>query len=322
MKSISVEELGFELCQNITEISSEKFKKVAFKCGHIVKKEDINQLIKKEKESLYHYEKEEQKLHEDDAAVYIARSTFEKNITIAESQEGRVDIIAKKKGLLKINLPLLEKLNDIPYVRIATAKNMQEVEKGKIIGGTRVLPLAVKTSVLEKVNECCENCEPLFSILPYKKYKVAILKVGTATTTVNKRTYVELLQEKFTKWNNEIVYTKKIKYVNDEVDKALNSALLSDANFVVVAHKLEFEDEVSHFLKNNSTEVVTYDAPVFPGTHFMLGYKNEIPIIALPHYLIEQQSSVIDLVVPKILAGIRLTRSDIMSLAHGGLCDC
>ncbi len=325
MKSITFEEaLGVAFCQNITELSTEKFKKVPLKRGQILKSEDLDQIIQLDESALHYLQNSEEKVHEDETAIYIARRHLGKNGKFNDATEGRVDIIAKKSGLLKINLCLLEELNSIKHVSIATTKNLQEVQRGKIIAGARRLPFDLEEDLLAQINKKCENTEPLFSILPYKKYKLGIIKVGTSHFRTKKTSYVELLKNKFAKWNNEIVYTKKVSESKFELVQAIHEALYTGVDFLVVSSQKPFDQDenTSLAIQSVASEVISYAAPVFPGSNFLLAYKGAIPIIALSHSIIEQKTSVMDLVMPKIQAGIHLTKKDILSLAHGGLCDC
>lgn len=66
--------------------------------------------------------------------------------------------------------------------------------------------------------------------------------------------------------------------------------------------------------------VVVYGAPVLPGSMFMLAYVNQIPVIGLPGGALYHQTTIFDIIVPRLLAGEVITRKDITRLAHGGLC--
>ncbi len=325
MKSIRVEEtMGFAVCNGISEISTDKFKKLPLRRGHIVKNEDINQLLKTGEENLSFFESDENILHEDEAARYVARATFEKNIALSESAEGRVDIIAKRQGLLKINLSLLEKLNNIPHLSIATSQNMQEVYKGKVIGGTMALPELVREDVLQAIVECSKDTEPLFTVLKFKKHKLGLIKTGTDVCAVKKESYGKILKEKFTNWNSEILYSKKVSDNSEEISAAIEQALSKGADFLVLTGGMmnNANQNTSAVIKSFATHIVTDRAPVFPGALFMLAYRNDIPIIGLPNCALQNRTSVLDLVVPRILAGLQLDKRDILNLAHGGLCDC
>ncbi len=69
MKKIKVEDsVGTILAHDMTRIVRGEFKGVGFKKGHIVKKEDIPELLKIGKQYLYALDLGDDQLHEDDAA--------------------------------------------------------------------------------------------------------------------------------------------------------------------------------------------------------------------------------------------------------------
>jgi hypothetical protein len=52
----------------------------------------------------------------------------------------------------------------------------------------------------------------------------------------------------------------------------------------------------------------------------MLAYIGEVPVVGLPGCVMYARASIFDLVVPRLVAGERVTRADILALGHGGYC--
>ena len=67
----TVDAVGHVLCHDITVIVKDVKKGVAFKKGHVVREEDIPELLKLGKEHLYVWEKDDSMLHEDEAAAIL-----------------------------------------------------------------------------------------------------------------------------------------------------------------------------------------------------------------------------------------------------------
>ncbi len=80
------------------------------------------------------------------------------------------------------------------------------------------------------------------------------------------------------------------------------------------------DDQTPHSIREAGGRVVTYGAATFPGAMFMLAYIGDVPVLGLPACVMYHRASIFDLVVPRILAGDTVTRADIVSLGHGGLC--
>ena len=80
-------------------------------------------------------------------------------------------------------------------------------------------------------------------------------------------------------------------------------------------------DKTPKAIKDTGADIVSYGAPVLPGAMFLLGYfADGTPILGLPGCVMYAKATVFDLVLPRIAAGVRVSRSDLKALGHGGLC--
>ena len=73
-------------------------------------------------------------------------------------------------------------------------------------------------------------------------------------------------------------------------------------------------------IRKTGAEVIKYGAPALPGAMFLLAYKGNIPIIGLPANAMYYQTTVLDIILPRIVAGELIEAQDISALGHGGLC--
>jgi hypothetical protein len=53
----------------------------------------------------------------------------------------------------------------------------------------------------------------------------------------------------------------------------------------------------------------------------MLAYLDEVPVLGAPGCARSLKPNVIDWILPRLLAGERLSRKDIISFGHGGLLE-
>lgn len=324
MKSISVADaVGTVLCHDITEIVPGVCKGPAFRRGHIVQADDIEHLRRLGKEHIYVWEDEDGMVHEDEAAYRIAKAIVGEGIVYGDPKEGRINFIAEHRGLLSINLELLERLNSIPHITIATLHTMQGVAKGRQVAGTRVIPLAVPESSLVAVEACCAH-EPLLTVKPFQEHRVGIVTTGSEVFSGRiKDAFGPVLQKKLSHLGVPVLGQQ---FVPDDIDltaHAIEKSLNDGASFVVVTGGMSVDpdDKTPGAIKQVASEVVGYGAPVFPGAMFMVAYKGTIPILGLPGCVMYHKASIFDVLLPRLLAGVRLTRRDIVSLAHGGFCE-
>ncbi|WP_298066472.1 hypothetical protein [uncultured Cetobacterium sp.] len=170
MKTVkTVDALGMILCHDITKIVPGEFKGVAFKKGHIIKEEDIPELLKLGKDNLYVWEHQEGTLHENDAAIRIKNHIAGEGLDFSTIKEGKIDFIAKNDGLLKVDVAELLKINSLGEIIVSTLHNNTPIKKGIKVAGTRVIPLVInEDKIIEMESISKEN---IIKILPIKPKK-------------------------------------------------------------------------------------------------------------------------------------------------------
>lgn len=327
MKSVPVQEaVGLRLCHDITEIVPGKLKGASFRRGHTVREEDIEHLLRLGKKHLYVLEeKDKNQVHEDDAAYRMAKAFSGPGISYGDPKEGRINFTASRRGLFTINLDLLDRVNSIPYVTLATAHSMQAVTKGRNLAGTRVIPLMVPETTVRAVEDCCRGAfSPLLTVLPFKKHKVGIVTTGSEVYEGRiKDGFGPVLRKKFKAWGSDIHSQTIVPDTTEVTVQAIQESIDNGADLICVTGGMSVDpdDKTPAAIRAVGCEVVTYGAPVFPGAMFMLGYKDQIPVLGLPGCVMYHRASIFDLVLPRILAGLRVCARDITRLAHGGLCE-
>ena len=324
MKVVSIEQSeGMVLCHDITEINPGSFKGRAFKKGHVVKKEDIPKLLRLGKEHLYVWEINNGFLHEDDAALRLAKAAGGNGLSMKGPAEGKVELFAEYTGLLKINVNLLDMVNDIDQVVLATIHSNQIVPAGRSVAGCRVVPLVIETSKIEKAEQLCREYQPLIEIKPLKPHKVGIVTTGSEVFHGRiQDQFGPVIKKKFSDMGSEVV--RQI-YVDDSMDMIVEAiqTLIADGVDLITATggmSVDPDDMTPSGIRAAGGRVVIYGTPVLPGSMFMLAYIGSIPVLGLPGCVMYNKNTIFDLVAPRILAGEEVQRKDILRLAHGGMC--
>ncbi len=324
MKQIkTVDAVGHILCHDLTRIIKDGMKGVAFKKGHIVREEDIEPLLKMGKEHLFVWENTPDMLHENDAAIILADICMGNGTIGSDIKEGKIDIFADMDGLLSINTEKLLEINMQDELMIATRHNNYPVKKGDLLAGTRVIPLVVHKDKLDTAMSIA-NGEKLIHILPYKQYKVGIVTTGSEVYHGRiKDTFTPVIIDKLAAFGLDVLGHE---IVNDEkpmIIAAIQKLKENGATMIVCTGGMSVDpdDLTPSAIKESGANIISYGAPVLPGAMFLLGYfKDNTPIMGLPGCVMYAKSTVFDLVLPRVIAGIKLTKKDLAQLGHGGLC--
>ena len=324
MKKIPVEKaVGMILCHDITRIIPGEFKGRVFKKGHIIQKEDVENLLELGKEQIYIWEPKAGELHEDEAALRIARAVAGKNIEYDVPKEGKSTLKSKERGLLKINSRLLCKINSIEDISIASLPQNFIVERGQKLAGVRIIPLATREDNLIQMEELCQAEEKVFEIIKYKKLKAAIITTGNEI-------YKKRIQDKF-----GTVIRKKLEYFKaqylgqtfcpdniEEIKKAILYYKMQGADLIILTGGMSVDpdDLTPGAIRKSGAKVVTYGAPVQPGNMFMMAYLKETVLLGVPGCAMYYRTTILDVVLPRIFTGEILSKEDFIKMGEGGFC--
>ncbi|MBU2699666.1 hypothetical protein Ga0466249_000747 [Sporomusaceae bacterium BoRhaA] len=324
MKVIPVQEAeGMVLCHDITEIIPGEFKGRAFKKGHIVCHEDIPKLLKIGKEHLYVWEMDQTRLHENDAAVRIAQAVAGSGIVLTEPVNGKVELKAHKKGILKINISALEAINDIDEVILASMHSNQLVTTDTVLAGCRVVPLVIDADKIRQVEDIGQSFFPVIQVKTLQPLKVGIITTGSEVYHgLIKDGFGPVLRKKIEELDSHVLRQVLVDDSITMIVEKIRSLIHEGAQLIIATGGMSVDpDDVTPAgIRAAGGSVVAYGAPVLPGSMFMLAYIGDIPVIGLPGCALYNQTTIFDLIVPRILAGERISRKDITRLAHGGLC--
>lgn len=323
MKKIkTVDAIGHILCHDITKIIPGEFKGVAFKKGHIVKKEDIEVLLSLGKDHLYVWEKNEDMVHENDGAIFLKDLTAGENLDFSDIKEGKIDFISNKYGLLKIDVDTLLELNMIDDIMLSTLHNNFIVNKGTKVAGTRVIPLLIDKNKLTEAKNIVGN-KKIVNVVEFKPKKVGIITTGNEVfykRIVDK--FGPVIKEKVEKFGCEVIGQAICKDDTIMIKNAIEDFINQGAELICCTGGMSVDpdDVTPTAIKESGASIITYGSPILPGAMFLLAYKGDIPIMGIPGCAMYNKTTVFDVILPRVLVDEKLTKKDIAMYGHGGLC--
>ena len=324
MKLIKTEDaVGHVLCHDMTQIIRGVTKDARFRKGHIVTEEDIPVLPSLGKDHLYVWEKDENTLHENEAAEILCAVCRNENMHPTDVKEGKIELVADCDGLFRVDVPRLDAINEIDEIMIATRHNNTAVKKGDRLLGTRVIPLVIAKEKLERVKEAAGS-EPLVSLTPYKPMKAGIVTTGNEVYYGRiKDTFTPVIIDKLASYGIEV---SGHILCDDNMEKITNAILQlkeegADLILCTGGMSVDPDDQTPGAIKQTGARIVSYGAPVLPGAMFLLAYLEDgTPIMGLPGCVMYAKATVFDLVLPRIAAGVEVTKKDLAHMGNGGFC--
>ncbi len=325
MKVVDVENaIGTVLCHDITRIVPGQSKGPGFRRGHVIRPEDVSELLKIGKEHLYVFDLADGYLHEDDAARRIARAAAGPGLELDEPVEGKVTFTAATDGMLDIDATRLLKLNSLGDVLFATIHGNQLVSKGRKLAGVRVLPLVVPEELILSAERLLAEGRPMVQLRSLKPARVGIVVTGSEVYNgLIKDKFGPVVHNKFENYGCTVLGKRLVSDDQAMTAKAIRSFLSEGAEFIVVTGGMSVDpdDQTPAAIRTAGAEVITYGAPILPGAMFMLARIGNVPVLGLPGCVMYYRASIFDLIVPKFLSGEEVTRDDILALGYGGFCE-
>lgn len=324
MKLIRTEDaVGHVLCHDMTQIIKDTYKDARFRKGHVVTPEDIPVLLSMGKENLYVWEMTPGMVHENDAAERLVALCENANMTRSETKEGKIELKAACDGFFRVNSEKLIAVNSLEDIMIATRHGGTAVRKGDKLAGTRVIPLIIEEEKLQAAEKAAGDT-PLLELLPYVKKTAAIVATGSEVKKgLIQDTFTPVVRDKLAVYGIE---TLSVAYSGDGVENVANAiaeARKTGADIVLCTGGMSVDpdDNTPGGIKASGARIVTYGAPVLPGAMFLLGYYEDGTVaMGLPGCVMYAGATIFDLVLPRVAAGVSVTKADIATMGEGGLC--
>ncbi len=323
MKKVRVEEaVGMELCHDITAMR-DGFKGAAFKRGHIVTEEDIPKLLDIGKRSIFVWEENAGEIHEEEAAMRMSQMAPVVGAHYTGPSEGKMLLFADTAGMFRVNRSLLEKINHIGDITIATIPDHYPVKKGDRMASMRIVPLVTKESqILEAERMCTE--ERLLDLLPYKAKRVGIIITGYEIFSGRiKDKFEPVIRKKLAAYPSEIL---GVTICNDEekmIAEAAEKYLEMGADFLIFTGGMSVDpdDITPSAIRSLGAEIISHGVPAQPGNMTLVAYLGDIPALGVPGAAISLPTTILDVLLPAIFAGEKISREDLLRLGEGGLCQ-
>jgi hypothetical protein len=275
------------------------------------------------KEHLFVWEKTAGMVHENDAAERLAKICRSAHMKQSGVSEGKIELTAECRGLFRVDVARLNAVNAIDDIAIATRHSLSPVQKDDKLAGMRVIPLVIGEERLAQA-EAAAGKEPLLELLPYTARTACLVTTGSEIAAGRvKDTFTPVVLEKLAAYG--IIITKHILAgdVPEDIAAAIREARGAHPDIILCTGGMSVDpdDNTPGAIAQSGARIVTYGAPVLPGAMFMLGYYDDgCAIMGLPGCVMYAHASIFDMVLPRVAAGLPMTKQDFTTMGNGGLC--
>jgi molybdenum cofactor synthesis domain-containing protein len=323
MRKIPLEEaVGQRLGHDLTEIDPlKKLKHRLFKRGHRISTEDVERLRNIGKNHVYIWEDDDGAVHEDEAALIVAPLAAGDNITFdAAPSEGKISFYATCDGLFQVDIARLYRINALEIPSLPTLHHRFPVKKGQQVAAFRIIPLFCERELMDSVRSILS--EPLFRVQPYRMKNAAIIVTGSEIFEGRiKDGFKPKIKRILKPFGVKVVWTQILPDDREQIRRAVEQACDEcEIVFVTGGTSVDPDDQTVAALVDAGVEHAMKGNPIQPGNNFTIGYRGEVAICAIPAAALYFKATALNVFLPRLLAGERIPKEDLIRAGHGGLC--
>ena len=327
LKPVPVEEVvGRHALSDMTRIIPGREKGPAFRRGQKLTAGDVCRLQQMGRGKVYTIEDTKPNsawIHEDEVAIAFAAAMAGEGVRYTEEpREGKAEFMAHLNGLLLIESDRLEMFNLLPGVMCATRQAYSLLNRGIRFAGARAIPLYLARPDFEKAMRVLE-AGPLFSVHALRSANVGILVTGTEIFRgLIEDKFIPIIRNKVEKLGSRVVAAVIAPDEKSAIRKGIQGVLDAGADLIVTTAGLSVDpdDVTRQALMDVGARDMLYGIPVLPGAMTLIAHIGAVPVFGVPACALYFNTTSLDLLLPRLLAGIPVTRRDLAQMAEGGFC--
>ncbi|MFN8500927.1 molybdopterin-binding protein [Kouleothrix sp.] len=315
--------IGHILRHNLADARGHK----AFAKGHRLAEADLPRLHGLGVERLRVAVLEPGDVHEDEAARRLAAAVCGPGIAATAPASSRVNLLAEARSVVHIDVERLLQINQIDGLTIATLPSFALARAGKRIATIKIIPFAVEEQALAAAEAIGRAGAPVVALAPLRPARVGVVLVGSAAARERISAGVlPAITARVAELGSAVIATHYVAPEELAVAGAIGQLRDSGAELVIVAGEtsiMDRDDVTPQGIRMAGGRVEHYGAPVEPGNLLLLAYIGagdaRIPVLGAPGCVRSRDTNIVDLLLPRLLAGEYIARRDIVALGHGGL---
>lgn len=306
--------VGFISRHNISDAHG---RKIVAK-GRVLTAEDVAHIVAHGIETITVVRLADDDVDEHAAAALVAQQCAGLHTRARAPHHGRADIESTIDGVLTVAIDRLSQWHRIDGVTIATRRTYTVVRPGQRIATIKVIPFAIPAAQL------AVSIAPIFTVAPFVRTRVGVMVIGAPATHERLiRTHLAALQVRLTTVQAQVVTVLPVVANHEAVCSAFD-VLRASVDIVVTIGEtsiMDRDDVMPQALVAAGGRITCYGAPVEPGNLLLLGVLDSIPVMGAPGCIRGAAMNVVDLILPRLVAGLDVYAADVYALAHGGLLE-
>jgi len=265
---------------------------------------------------------EEGDVSEDVAAASIADAVAGEGITVERAFTGRSNLFAARPGVLVVDRAAVDRINGVDEaITIATLAAYKPVVEGEMIATVKLIPFGVEGKLRDAAVLAAGR--GALRVAPYVVKRVGIVSTvlpGLASKVIDKT--LRVTAERLAPAGATILAERRVPHEEKVLASAINEMLALGAELVIVfgaSAIADRRDVIPAAISDIGGAIEHFGMPVDPGNLLLVGRAGGVPVLGAPGCARSPVENGFDWVLMRLLAGLKVTRAELMGMGVGGL---
>src|SRR4051812_20966031 len=265
---------------------------------------------------------EEGDVSEDVAAASIALAVGGEGIHVERAFTGRANLFAASPGVLVIDRAAVDRINNIDEaITFATLSAYKPVVEGEMVGTVKIIPFGVEGNLRDAAVKAAGR--DVLKIAPYVIKRVGVVSTllpGLSSKVIDKT--LRVTAERLAPAGAGIIAERRGPPEGQARFAAVKGILGLCAPPLVVfwgSPAAARRDVIPAAVTGIGGEIEHFGMPVDPGNLLLIARAGTVPVLGAPGCARSPVENGFDWVLMRLLAGIKVTRSELMGMGVGGL---
>jgi molybdenum cofactor cytidylyltransferase len=259
---------------------------------------------------------------EDVAAASIAQAVAGEGVNVERAFTGRANLFAASPGVLVVNRDIVDRINAVDEaITFATLAAYKPVVEGEMIATVKLIPFGVAGTLRDAAAAAASG--GAMRIAPYTVEKVGIVSTllpGLSPKVIDKT--LRVTEERLAPAGAKIIAERRIPHDEGVLANTIQDLLGLGAELVIVfgaSAIADRRDVIPAAIEQVGGVIEHFGMPVDPGNLLLIGRAGGVPVLGAPGCARSPVENGFDWVLMRLLAGLKVTRADLVGMGVGGL---
>ncbi len=261
---------------------------------------------------------------EDIAADRLAAPLVAPLLGRTRAATGRVNLAAEAAGVLRVDAAKIDRLNGVDEsLTVGTLPDGAVVAARDLVATVKIIPFAVPGTMVSVAEAVAAHGGPALRLHPFRPLKVGLVatQLPGLKESVTEKT-IAVTEARVVALTGTLLPALRTPHETAPIAAALEALIAQGADLLLIVGAsavVDRRDVGPEGIVRAGGEILHFGMPVDPGNLICVGRIGTRPALVLPGCARSPKQNGIDLVLPRLFAGLPVGSAEIMRMGVGGL---